>query len=72
MLGKWLDSKISFANKIAVACVVLHKFCLLNNDDWNDDQNDDPRDQGHESNNADVVRDEDKVQSVLREYIANA
>lgn len=30
ILGKRPDSKISFANKIAVACVVPHNFCLLN------------------------------------------
>ena len=41
--GKRLDSKISFANKNAVACAVLHNFCLLNQDEWSDDENDDPR-----------------------------
>ena len=41
--GKRLDSKISFANKIAVACAVLQNFCLLNQDEWGDDENDDPR-----------------------------
>lgn len=51
-----LDSKISFANKIAVSCAVLHKFAPLNQDDWNDNGNDDPQDQGHESNNDDVMR----------------
>lgn len=71
ILWKRLDRKISFANKIAIACAVLHNFCLLNQDKWNDDENDDPRDQGHESNNDDVIRDGDDVRSVLREYIAN-
>lgn len=41
--GKRLDSKISFANKIAFACAVLQNFCLLNQDEWSDDENDDPR-----------------------------
>ena len=72
MLKKRLDSKISFANKIAVACAVVHNFCLLNHDDWDDNENDDPRDQGRESNNDDVIRDGYNVRSVLREYIANA
>ena len=35
--GKWLESKISFANKITVTCAVLHNFCLLNQDEWNDE-----------------------------------
>ena len=72
ILGKRLDSRILFANKIAIACAVLHNFCLLNQDDWNDDDNDDPRDQGHDNNDDDVIRDGDGVRSVLREYIANA
>ena len=72
ILGKRLDSRISFANKIAIACAVLHNFCLLNQDDWNDDDNDDPRDQGHDNNDDDVIKDGDDVRSVLREYIANA
>ena len=42
ILRKWLDSRISFANKIAIACAVLHNFCLLNQDDWNDDDDDNP------------------------------
>lgn len=63
ILGKWLDSKISFGNKIAVACAVLHNFCLLNQDEWDDDENHDHRDQGHENNN-DVIRDGDDVQIV--------
>jgi len=46
ILGKRLDSRILFANKIAIACAVLRNFCLLNQDDWNDDDNDDSRDQG--------------------------
>lgn len=37
ILGKRLDSKASFANKITVACTVLHNFCLLNQDEWDDD-----------------------------------
>ena len=72
ILGKRLDSKISFANKIAVACAVLHNFCLLNHDNWNDNENDNPRDQGHEGNNNDVIRDGDDVRNVLRDYNANA
>lgn len=67
-----LDSKISFANKIAVSCAVLHKFAPLNQDDWNDNGNDDPQDQGHESNNDDVMRDGDDIQNVWKDYIANA
>lgn len=42
ILRKRLDSKISFANKIAVACAVRPNFCLLNQDEWNNDENDDP------------------------------
>ena len=49
ILGKRPDRKISFASKIAVACAVLHNFCLLNQDEWNDDENDDPQDQGHDA-----------------------
>ena len=70
--GKRLDSGISFANKIAIACAFLHNFCLLNPDDWNDGDNDDPQDQGHDSNDNEFIRDGDDVRSVLREYIANA
>ena len=74
ILGKRLDSKISFGNKIAVACAVLHNFCLSNQEDWNDDDddNDNPQDQGHDNKDDDVIRDGDDVRSVLREYIANA
>ena len=72
ILGKRLDCKILFVNKIAVACTILHNFCMLNQVEWNDDENDDTRDQGHESNNDDVIRDGDDVRSVLREYVANA
>ena len=61
ILGKRLDSRILFANKIAIACAVLHNFCLLNQDDWNDDDNDDPRDQGHDNNDDDVIRDGDGI-----------
>ena len=72
ILEKWLDSKISFANEIPVACAVLHNFCLLNQDEWNDDENDNPRDQGRENKNDDVIRDGDDVRSVSREYVSNA
>ena len=72
ILRKRLDSRISFAKKTAIACAVLHNFCLLNQDGWNDDDNDDPGDQGHDNNDDDVIRDGDDVRSVLREYIANA
>lgn len=74
ILGKQLDNRISFANKIAIACAVLRNFCLLNQEDWNDhdDDNDNPQDQGHDNKDDDVIRDGDDVRSVLREYIANA
>ena len=71
ILGKRLDSRISFANKITIACAVLHIFCLLNQDDGNDDDNGDPRDHGHGNDN-DVIRVGYDFRSVLREYIANA
>lgn len=67
-----MDSKISFVNKIPVACAFLHNFCVFNQDDWNDGENDDPRNRGHENNDNDVVGDGDDVRRVLREYIANA
>lgn len=57
ILGKQLDNRISFANKIAIACAVLHNFCLLNQEDWNDDDNDNPQDQGHDNKDDDVIRD---------------
>lgn len=61
ILGKQLDNRISFANKIAIACAVLHNFCLLNQEDWNDDDNDNPQDQGHDNKDDDVIRDGDDV-----------
>lgn len=63
ILGKQLDSRISFANKIAIACAVLRNFCLLNQEDWNDhdDDNDNPQDQGHDNKDDDVIRDGDDV-----------
>lgn len=72
ILRKRLDSRISFANKTAIACAVFHNSSLLNQDGWNDDDNDDHGDQGHDNNDDDVIRDGDDVRSVLREYIANA
>ena len=44
ILDKRLNSKISFASKMVIACVVLHNLCIHAGDYW-----DEPSDDEHDS-----------------------
>ena len=69
ILGKRFDcSSINFAVKIAVACAVLHNFCIMNGDEWND-RDEDHGDDGGDSD-LDNMRDGDNVWGILKEYIS--
>ena len=62
MLQKCLDSSLSFTVKTTIACVVLHNFCLEDNDDWDSDNNDD-------SENGDVLHDADEIRDLLKDLV---
>lgn len=68
ILGKRLDSKIGFVNKIVIACAVLHNFCIHAGDYW-----DEPPDneEGSDDENDDVIGDGDDVRQILMDYIHN-
>ena len=63
ILHKRLDSKINFVNKIVIACVVLHNFCLWVGDFWDEPPDDD------EDDNDDVVEYEERVRQILMSYV---
>jgi len=64
ILAKRFDSKINFAVKTAIACAVLHNFCIRNSDHWDDgDENDD--DDG-ENDDTNVMQDGDNIREVLK------
>ena len=63
ILGKRFDSNINFAVKTAIACAVLHNFCIRNGDHWDDgDENDDDDGKNDDTN---VMRDGDNIREVL-------
>ena len=57
ILQKRLDSDIKFA----VACAVLHNFCIKMGDDWDDE--------GNLDDNEDVVRDGEEIRDILKEFL---
>ena len=68
ILHKRLDSKINFVNKIVIACVVLHNFCIQAGDFW-DEPLDDDDDDGSDDDNFDVVGDGEHVRQILINYV---
>ena len=66
--GKRYDSSVEFAVKTAVACAVLHNFCIMNGDEWNgrDEDGDDGGD-----DDLDNMQDEDNIRGILTEYISS-
>ena len=67
ILQKRLDSNLAFSVKTAIACAVLHNFCIKMGDDWDDDGNPDHHDCNND--NADVVRDGDEIRDMLKEFL---
>lgn len=61
ILHERLDSKINFVNKIVIACVVLHNFCIRARDFW-DEPPDDDDDDGSDDDN-------DNVRQILMNYV---
>lgn len=68
ILHERLDSKINFVNKIVIACVVLHNFCIRARDFW-DEPPDDDDDDGSDDDNNDVVGDGEHVRQILMNYV---
>ena len=69
VLKKQLECRVSFVNDIAVACAVLHNFCIDHNDEWElPDRNlADPDD----LNDDNVLRDGEALRELLKDYVAN-
>ena len=61
ILEKRLDSEILFSVKIAIACAVLHNFCIRMGDGWEDNGPGDNDD--HDENNDEDIRD------ILKDFI---
>lgn len=51
--------------KIAIACAVLHNFCIKIGDEWEDDFYDDDDDRGNEQNN-DLMQDGEDIRELLK------
>lgn len=70
ILIKRFKSSIGFAVRCAVACAVLHNFCLRNGDDWEeeDDDNNDESPRPHRADD-DVLRDGDSIQDLLKDSL---
>lgn len=69
ILQKRLDSGIEFSSKIAVACAVLHNFCINAGDDWDDDNAPDDQDPNNRQQCNDIIRDGEDVRDALLDYI---
>lgn len=69
ILGKRFDSRINFAVKTAIACAVLHYFCIRNGNDW-DERDENDHDYG-EDDDTNVMQDGDNIREVLKEYISS-
>ena len=67
ILQKRLDSDIKFSVPIAVACAVLHNFCIKMGDDWDDDGNRDHH--CRDDDNEDVIRDGEEIRDILKEFL---
>ena len=61
------SSDIKFCVPIAVACAVLHNFCIKMGDDWDDDGN--PDHHCRDDDNEDVVRDGEEIRDILKEFL---
>ena len=61
------SSDIKFSVPIAVACAVLHNFCIKMGDDWDDDGN--PDHHCRDDDNEDVVRDGEEIRDILKEFL---
>ena len=70
ILDKRLDSHIKFSVRIAVACIVLHNFCIGAGDNW-DDAGIPPDDIPNERNDETVGNGED-IREILKRFIARA
>ena len=69
ILHKRLDCKISFINKIAVACAVLHNFCISAGDFWDEPDDDHDDDDNDDDDNDDVEGDGENVREILKDYV---
>ena len=67
ILQKRLNSDLALSVKNAIACAVLHNFCIIMGDDWDDDGSPDH----HDCNNdyGDVVRDGNEIRDILKEFL---
>ena len=54
---------------LAIACAVLHNFCIRNDDDW-DERDEDDRDDG-EDDDRNIMQDGDNIREALKEYISS-
>ena len=68
ILQKRLDSRITFSVKIAIACAVLHNFCIKIGDEWEDDFYDDDDDRRNEQNN-DFMQDREDIREFLKDSL---
>ena len=69
ILQKRLDGGIKFSSKMAVACAVLHSFCINACDDWDDDNDLDDHDPNNRQQCNDIIRDGEDVRDALVDYI---
>ncbi|XP_022797524.1 protein ALP1-like [Stylophora pistillata] len=67
ILQKRLDSDIKFSVPIAVACAVLHNFCIKMGDHWDDDGN--PDHHCRDDDSEDVVRDGEETRHIFKEIL---
>lgn len=67
ILQKRLDSDIKFSVPIAIACAVLHNFCIKMGDNWDDEGNLDH--DGGDNDSEDVVRDGEDIRDILKEFL---
>ena len=65
---KRLDSSVEFATRCTVACAVLHNIFLQNGDDWDEGDNN-REDLGPPNVAADVLRDGDDIQDLLKDAL---
>ena len=68
ILQKWLDSRITFSVKIAIACAVLHYFCIKIGDGWEDDFCNDDDDCRNKQNN-DFMQDGEDIRELLKDSL---
>lgn len=66
-MQKRLDSDIKFSVPIAIACAVLHNFCIKMGDNWDNEGNLDH--DGGDNDSEDVVRDGEDIRDILKEFL---